>query len=173
MDQLLQPGCQPSCTEHETHVYILCYGVPVQVSDRDYLTADPTHGYPISHYVGFTTQQPPVKRVRSHGARSAHFIARILPGSLADEDAVKRGGACPTCGGSLWYYAESPTYRASMDPSPNLGGVRTLSLMTCGPSNGKGAWGYLDPDTGLYTPSSTDPNFKRLLWSLNPHLEGE
>ena len=30
--------------------------------------------------------------------------------TLDDEDAVKSTEACPKCGGSLWYYAESPTY---------------------------------------------------------------
>ena len=95
---------------HREHVYILCYGQPVIVKDRDYLMADPGTDYLITHYVGYTRQQPPVKRIRSHAARSAHYIAQIRPGTLADEEDVKRNQACPACGGSLWYYAESPTY---------------------------------------------------------------
>lgn len=49
---------------------------------------------------------------------------------------------------------------------------RTLSLMDCDLGRKEG-WGYLDPDTGLYTPnkqSETDPRFKALLLDRNPHL---
>lgn len=49
---------------------------------------------------------------------------------------------------------------------------RTLSLMDCDLGRKEG-WGYLDPDTGLYTPnkqSPTDPRFKALLLDRNPHL---
>jgi hypothetical protein len=102
--------CRPDCTEHVEHVYILCYGAPTLVGDRDHLSDDPSLGYPITHYVGWTRQQPPIKRIRSHGARSAHFIAQIRPGTLHDEYAIKRTQPCPSCGSSLWYYAESPTY---------------------------------------------------------------
>ena len=103
-------SCSGRCSEHAEHVYILCYGQPVIVSDRDYLIADPTHDYPITHYVGYTRQQPPVQRIRSHGARSAHYVAQIRPGTMDDEDDIKQHEPCPKCGRSLWYYAESPTY---------------------------------------------------------------
>lgn len=49
---------------------------------------------------------------------------------------------------------------------------RTLSLMDCDRGRKEG-WGYLDPDTGLYTPnkqSATDPRFKALFLERNPHL---
>jgi hypothetical protein len=95
---------------HQEHVDILCYGAPTTVKSRDYLVVDGVYDFPITHYIGYTRQQPPVKRIRSHGARSAHHIARIQPGTLADEVAIKRHGACPRCRGSLWYFAESPTY---------------------------------------------------------------
>ena len=100
----------PDCRAHAEHVYILCYGQPTLVKDRDYLLADEGGDYPVTHYVGYTRQQPPVKRIRQHAARSAHFIAQIVPGTESDEDRVKRHGRCPKCGGSLWYYGESPTY---------------------------------------------------------------
>jgi len=103
-------SCRPDCTEHPEHIYILCYGRPTIVRDRDHLIGDPTHDYPITHYVGWTRQLPPIKRVRQHAAGSAHFVAQIRPGTTEDEDAAKRGECCPACGGSLWYYAESPTY---------------------------------------------------------------
>jgi hypothetical protein len=108
-----EPGtgqCPPECLDHPQHIYILCYGRAVLVRDRDYLPHDPTRNYPITHYVGYTGQRPPVRRVREHGARSAHHIAAIRPGSMRDEAHAKRHERCPSCGGSLWYYAESPTY---------------------------------------------------------------
>lgn len=49
---------------------------------------------------------------------------------------------------------------------------RTLSLMDCGRGRKEG-WGYLNPDTGLYTPNKQhpiDPRFKELLLHWNPHL---
>lgn len=51
---------------------------------------------------------------------------------------------------------------------------RTLSLMDCG-AGLKDGWGYLDPNTGLYTPvkqSPIDPLFLELLFDRNPHLRG-
>lgn len=102
-------SCPAGCRAHREHVYILCYGQPVIVKERDYLPDDPARNYPISHYVGYTRQQPPVKRIWSHGAHSAHYIAQIRPGTLAGEDSAKRTEACPKCGGSLWYFGESPT----------------------------------------------------------------
>jgi len=83
-DQLSLPGvgpCSGRCLDHPEHVYILCYGRPTVVSDRDYLPDDPTLDYPITHYVGYTRQQPPLRRIWSHGARSAHYIAQIRPGT--------------------------------------------------------------------------------------------
>ena len=63
-----------------------------------------------SHYEGHTGQQPPLKRIRQHGAISANHIAQIRPGTINDEARVKRNESCPECGKSLWYYPESPTY---------------------------------------------------------------
>lgn len=48
----------------------------------------------------------------------------------------------------------------------------TVTFMDGGPGI-KDAWGYLDPDTGAYTPnqlSSIHPDFKRLMRERNPHL---
>lgn len=103
-------GCPDNCRAHQQHIYILCYGHPVNVRDRDYLRDDPTRGYPITHYVGWTSQLPPIERVRQHGAKSAHYVAEIRPGTMRDEAHAKRHEPCPKCGQSLWYYAESPTY---------------------------------------------------------------
>jgi hypothetical protein len=103
-DVLSGPGCAPTCAEHPEHVYVLCYGQPVYVRSRDYLRRETERNYPIDHYVGYTRQQPPVKRVRQHGCRSAQHIARIVPGDERLELGLKLVGRCPTCGGSLWYY---------------------------------------------------------------------
>lgn len=49
---------------------------------------------------------------------------------------------------------------------------RTLSLMNCRRGL-KDGWGYLNPETGLYTPNKqhpTDPKFKALFRARNPHL---
>ena len=102
--------CPGKCLAHRGHIYILCYGRPVLVRDRDYLPGDPSRKYPISHYVGWTSQLPPIERVRQHGAKSAHYIVQIRPGTLRDEEHAKCLETCPGCGQSLWYYAESPTY---------------------------------------------------------------
>ncbi len=85
-------SCRPDCDEHSEHVYVICYGRPVYVADRDFL-ADENTDYPIAHYVGHTRQRPPVKRIRSHANRSAHSIALLIPGSLDDEEAMKLAGA--------------------------------------------------------------------------------
>ena len=78
--------------------------------EPDYLRGDPSRKYPISHYVGWTSQRPPINRVRQHGAKSAHYVAQIRPGTVRDEERAKCLETCPRCGQSLWYYAESPTY---------------------------------------------------------------
>lgn len=116
MNSAMEPhpeSCPSDCRDHPEHIYILCYGQPTIVKDRDYLLANTGSDYPITHYVGYTRQLPPVKRIRSHGARSAHFIAQIRPGTEADEESAKRSESCPKCGGDLWYYGESPTYPGS------------------------------------------------------------
>jgi hypothetical protein len=81
--------CLPSCLDHPEHVYILCYGQPVLVLSRDYLDFEREKDQPISHYVGYTGQQPPVKRIYSHGKGSTGAIASIIPGTIDDEDELK------------------------------------------------------------------------------------
>jgi hypothetical protein len=96
--------CPGGCRDHPEHVYILCYGRLVLVRDRDYVPDDPPVDYPISHYVGHTRQLP-IDRVRQHGARSAHHIVAIRPGTEDDEYEIKLSGTCQRCGQSLWYFA--------------------------------------------------------------------
>jgi hypothetical protein len=111
---LSRPGCDPTCEKHAEHIYVLCYGEPTLVSDRDWAPHDRRgDNYPIRHYVGWTRRHPPIARVRQHGARSGHFIAKIVPGDKQDEALVKAAETCPRCAGSLDYYAESPSRPAA------------------------------------------------------------
>ena len=117
--------CPGKCLAHSQHIYVLCYGRPVLVGNRDYLRGDRSRKYPISHYVGYTSQLPPIERVWQHGAKSSHYIAQIRPGTVRDEEHAKRFETCPKCGKSLWYYAESPTYSEEYadNPLPGQGGL--------------------------------------------------
>jgi len=92
-------------------VYVLCFADgPRIISSRDYIQSDPSIDYPISHYVGFTEQDWPTNRaIKAHGVAQRHLVM-LVPGDRLDEDATKLYCRCPRCGGSLWYYEESPTY---------------------------------------------------------------
>ncbi|MET9779119.1 hypothetical protein ABZ023_33555 [Streptomyces sp. NPDC006367] len=46
---------------------------------------------------------------------------------------------------------------------------RTLTLMVCG-AGCKGAWGYIDPETGEFEENQPDPGFRTHLQALNPRL---
>ena len=99
-------GSPPDCGAHPEHGDMFCYGRPVYVADRDFLPGEGAD-YPITHYVGHTRQHPPVRRVRSHGNRSAHHLVAVLPGTVDDEERLKVTGRCPKCGRGLWYYASA------------------------------------------------------------------
>jgi predicted DNA-binding transcriptional regulator AlpA len=75
-------------------VYVLCFGTPRRVPDGDV-------GHPVSHYVGWTQQVPPWRRVTSHGG--ARFLVSINPGTPADEERLKATGSCAVCGSPLEY----------------------------------------------------------------------
>jgi len=66
-------------------------------------------GRPVTHYVGYTGQQPPVKRVWQHGRGSARALVQVRPGTLRDEARVKCLEKCPRCGDRLWYFGGEPT----------------------------------------------------------------
>jgi hypothetical protein len=110
IDVIIPPEIRKS--PRKMSVYVLCFGEPRLIRDRDYLSYDRPHvNYPISHYVGFTGRYPPLIRIKEHGAWCANYIAAIIPGAnTADEYLIKRYDKCPKCNGSLWYYAESLTY---------------------------------------------------------------
>lgn len=104
-------GCSASCTKHQAHVYVLCYGEPVSVRDTDI----GRNSDPIDHYVGWTGRPPPVTRVREHGQMSAYCIAELLPGTGRDEARMKSTGRCAYCGASLRYWEQSPRGQRAYD----------------------------------------------------------
>lgn len=103
----LSPACSVRCSDHREHVYVVCYGQPTEVRDRDYLVGERVFDYPISHYVGHT-KGAPLRRLWTHGCGSSRKVAAVLPGDEHREQVIKELEACPTCGRSLWYCGESP-----------------------------------------------------------------
>jgi hypothetical protein len=95
-------SCERGCTRHREHVYVICYGEPFLPDQADC-------DYPVLHYVGYTAQHPPIRRVWSHGRGSAAALTGMRPGNLRDELRVKLLGKCARCGKPLWYYKRSPS----------------------------------------------------------------
>jgi hypothetical protein len=93
------PTCPAGCLAHREHPYILCYGTPTVIKEGD------CGGQPVTHYVGYTRPQPPVKRVWQHGRGSARVLTQIRPGTMRDEARAKCLERCPRCGDRLWYFA--------------------------------------------------------------------
>src|SRR4051794_38455006 len=110
------PVCSTDCVSHPEHVYVLCFGQPTTVASRDYLRQDKDRNYPVTHYVGYTSQQPPLRRIKQHGVFCADQLVLVLAGNELLERQVKALAKCPTCKGSLWYYSESPAYQDSYAP---------------------------------------------------------
>lgn len=104
MPPLQRDPCALDCREHEEHVYIACFDEPTRLADRDHHRDDPELDYPVRHYVGWTSQQPPVKRVNQHRVTCRDHLVLLVPGSERDEAELKREGRCPRCGDALWYF---------------------------------------------------------------------
>jgi hypothetical protein len=94
-------------------IYGLCYDPPiiVQSVSLDYAGDPPEHdsrGYlsasPIHHYVGWTQQQDPHRRILRHHSPSTQVSITLGRGTMEREEAIKRDVTCPTCGRP---YAES------------------------------------------------------------------
>jgi hypothetical protein len=83
-------------------VYVLCLGEPRTMRDADV----PPH-IPVTHYVGYTQQQPPMNRPMSHGRGLATRVVLLVPGTLQDENDLKTGGTCPLCGQPLNYFLDA------------------------------------------------------------------
>ena len=89
-------------------VYACCYDPPVVVRSVsiDYAGDPPEHddrGYlsagPIRHYVGWTQQRDPWRRVNSHHTPTTSVTVTMGHGlTMEREEQVKRTVTCPTCG---------------------------------------------------------------------------
>jgi hypothetical protein len=91
-------------------VYVLHYEVQqvVKSVSRDYAGPSPqsdADGFlsatPIRHYVGWTQQAKPSKRISRHGPAAHREIVYFQPGTTRDEQILKLTGTCPKCGESL------------------------------------------------------------------------
>jgi hypothetical protein len=92
-------------------VYWLCYDPPyvVQSVSRDYVGDPPQtnrRGFlsagPIRHYVGWTQQANPRRRIGSHHVAGTPVrIWMAEAGTMRDEERIKRTGVCAMCGGAF------------------------------------------------------------------------
>ena len=96
-------------------VYGLCYDPPVVVESvsMDYAGDPPEHnarGYlsagPIRHYVGWTQQKDPKRRILNHHSAGTAVTVTLDQGTMEREEEIKRTANCPTCGRP---YADSLT----------------------------------------------------------------
>jgi hypothetical protein len=92
------------------HVYVLHYDAPqiVKSVSGDYAGTSPSadadgllSATPIRHYVGWTQQRLPRKRINRHGPAALREIVHLQPGTTQDEQTMKQTGTCPKCGESL------------------------------------------------------------------------
>lgn len=91
-------------------VYVLCLDPPRGIGDTDLPDLPGLQSPrcpPISHYVGYTQQDWPMNRAGSHGGAGMGTCVLMTPGTLADEERLKRRGRCPRCGKSLDYRREA------------------------------------------------------------------
>ncbi len=88
-------------------IYGLCYDPPTVVESvsLDYAGDPPEHnarGYvsagPIRHYVGWTQQRDPNRRISNHHRASTSVTVTVGRGTMEREEQVKRTASCPTCG---------------------------------------------------------------------------
>ena len=92
------------------HVYVVHYDEP-QVAKSvsvDYAGPSPSadaDGFlsaaPIRHYVGWTQQRLPRKRINRHGPAAVREVGYLQPGTTKDEHTMKLTGMCPKCGEPL------------------------------------------------------------------------
>jgi hypothetical protein len=84
-------------------VYYLCMNPPIRLGSVEL-------GYlnPLTHYVGFTQQTNPLRRVRAHGGKVLdQYVVALIPGSMWLEWYLQRYGNCKKCGRSLTKDASS------------------------------------------------------------------
>ena len=92
------------------HVYVLHYDEPqiVKSVSGDYAGPSPrsdADGWlsatTIRHYVGWTQQRLPRKRINRHGPAALREVVYLEPGTMQDEQRMKASGTCPKCGEAL------------------------------------------------------------------------
>jgi hypothetical protein len=88
-------------------VYVLHYEVPqlVRSVSRDYAGGAGQLGpkglhsaNPLRHYVGWSSQADPRKRIYDHGPAALREIVYLEPDTMNDEAELKVIGRCPKCG---------------------------------------------------------------------------
>lgn len=72
---------------------------------------------PVRHYVGWTQQRDPRKRISRHAPMSATQIVQLIPGTMRDEQELKLTGRCPKCGEP---YRDSLAVRPASDVPAKL-----------------------------------------------------
>ncbi len=102
-----------------------------------------------------------------------HFSSRILLGGYEEERWQRRGGGLDIRRAE---HGQGSANNVPHDVYHEVTGIfvpgRTVTLMDCGRSRGKGEWGYLDTETGLYIPyaqSPTKAKFDALYRQRNRH----
>lgn len=106
-------------------VYVLHYDEPQVVwsVSRDYAGTRAElgpHGLvserPITHYVGWTQQADPRRRIYRHGPAALVTVASLTPGTMRDETQAKIGGVCAKCGEPLCasLASDQPAYQFHM-----------------------------------------------------------
>lgn len=98
-------------------IYALCYDPPTVVRSVsiNYAAAPPkrtSSGYqsatPIRHYVGWTQQADPRKRIAKHRRAATPVRVSLSTGTMRDEEETQRTGHCSVCGEP---FADSLTVR--------------------------------------------------------------
>ncbi len=88
-------------------VYALHYESPrvVRSVSGDYAGPDPRSDssgwlstFPVRHYVGWTQQRDPRKRIGRHAPMGVTEIVYLEPGTMLDERELKHAGQCAKCG---------------------------------------------------------------------------
>jgi hypothetical protein len=123
---------------------------------RDGAPTPHSHPWPFESHVllgGYTEDRYHLKRDRGHPETQGHVRADV------------RAETRQHTAGGINGVALSTFHEVTEILAPG----RTVTLMDCGPST-TGRWGYLDPDTGTFTPNTPDPLFGQLLRDRNPHL---
>lgn len=121
-------------------VYVLHYEVPqvVKSVSLDYAGPAPrienreaVSATPIRHYVGWTQQRLPRKRINRHGPAALREIVYLEPGTTQDEETMKQTGTCPKCGESLAASLASPVGRSWPQVAPTAGMTQKMCAL-CG-----------------------------------------